>query len=196
MSRAVDLGCHEGYPGHHVYNMLLERILARGRNWVEFTSIRFIRRRASSPKGSANYGIELAFPGNERAAFERDMLYPLAGLSSAARMPMPRSRRAMRQLSRRPLHHRQRLHRRPHHPRPGDRARPSATAWCRAPRAEQVGRLHRALSRLCDQLRPRPGDGPRRDRSAPGPTPAARWAAMWWILSGPTIPANLGVPAG
>jgi len=31
---------------------------------------------------------------------------------------------------------------------------------------------------------------------ATGSTPAARWAAMWWILSGPTIPENLAVPAG
>ena len=29
LSRAVDLGCHEGYPGHHAYNMLLEQNLAR-----------------------------------------------------------------------------------------------------------------------------------------------------------------------
>ena len=26
-------------------------------------------------------------------------------------------------------------------------------------------------------------------------TPAARWSAMWWILSGPTIPLDLGLPA-
>ena len=30
IGRAVDLGCHEGYPGHHVYNMLLEQKLAQG----------------------------------------------------------------------------------------------------------------------------------------------------------------------
>jgi hypothetical protein len=31
IDRAVDLGCHEAYPGHHVYNVLLERDLVRGR---------------------------------------------------------------------------------------------------------------------------------------------------------------------
>ena len=31
-------------------------------------------------EGSANYGIDLAFPAEERLAFERDILYPLAGL--------------------------------------------------------------------------------------------------------------------
>jgi hypothetical protein len=27
IDRAIDIGCHEGYPGHHVYNMLLEQHL-------------------------------------------------------------------------------------------------------------------------------------------------------------------------
>jgi hypothetical protein len=31
-------------------------------------------------EGSANYGIDLAFPGDEATAFERDVLFPLAGL--------------------------------------------------------------------------------------------------------------------
>jgi len=43
LSRAVDLGCHEGYPGHHAYNVLLERDLAGGRNWVEYMLYRSIR---------------------------------------------------------------------------------------------------------------------------------------------------------
>jgi hypothetical protein len=34
--RAIDLAAHEGYPGHHVYNALLEQHLVRGRGWVEF----------------------------------------------------------------------------------------------------------------------------------------------------------------
>ncbi len=37
IDRAVDLACHEGYPGHHVYNALLEKHLVRDRGWVEFT---------------------------------------------------------------------------------------------------------------------------------------------------------------
>jgi hypothetical protein len=81
MGRAIDLGCHEGYPGHHVYNMLLERELARGRNWVEFTVYPLYSPQSFIAEGSANYGIELAFPGNERLEYERRVLYPLAGLS-------------------------------------------------------------------------------------------------------------------
>jgi hypothetical protein len=31
-------------------------------------------------EGSANFGIDVAFPGNERVEFEREVLFPLAGL--------------------------------------------------------------------------------------------------------------------
>ncbi|HYN46429.1 MAG TPA: hypothetical protein VES64_07030, partial [Allosphingosinicella sp.] len=71
MGRVVDLGCHEGYPGHHVYNALLERALARGRGWVEYMVYPLYSPQSLIAEGTANYGIELAFPGDERLAFER-----------------------------------------------------------------------------------------------------------------------------
>ena len=81
MGRVVGLGCHEGYPGHHVLNMLLEQNLARGRGWTEFMLYPLYSPQSFIAEGSANYGVELAFPGNERLEFERRVLYPLAGLS-------------------------------------------------------------------------------------------------------------------
>jgi hypothetical protein len=83
MGRAVDLGCHEGYPGHHVYNMLLEQRLALGRGWIEYTVYPLYSPQSFIAEGSANYGIELAFPGDERLRFETRVLYPLAGLPTA-----------------------------------------------------------------------------------------------------------------
>lgn len=80
IGRAVDLGCHEGYPGHHVYNMLLERNLTKGRGWQEFSVYPLYSPQSLIAEGSANYGIELAFGGDERLEYERDVLYPLAGL--------------------------------------------------------------------------------------------------------------------
>lgn len=80
MSRAVDLGCHEGYPGHHVLNMLLEERLTKGRGWVEFSVYPLFSPQSLIAEGSANYGIELAFPGEEQREFEAKVLYPLAGL--------------------------------------------------------------------------------------------------------------------
>lgn len=83
IDRAVDLGCHEGYPGHHLLNMLLERNLARARGWVEFTVYPLFSPQSFIAEGSANAGIDLAFPGAERAAFEAKTLYPIAGLDPA-----------------------------------------------------------------------------------------------------------------
>ncbi len=84
ISRAVDLGCHEGYPGHHVLNLMVEERLARGdnggRGWNEYEVNPLYSPTSVLSEGSANYGIDLAFPGPERLSFERDVLYPLAGL--------------------------------------------------------------------------------------------------------------------
>ena len=80
IDRAVDLGCHEGYPGHHTYGSLTERELYRGRGWVEFSVYPLFSPTALLSEGSASYGIDLAFPGEEKTAFEMASLYPLAGL--------------------------------------------------------------------------------------------------------------------
>ena len=72
IDRAVDLACHEGYPGHHVYNALLEKHLVRERGWTEFTVYPLFSPQSLIAEGSANYGIEVAFPGEERLTFERD----------------------------------------------------------------------------------------------------------------------------
>ncbi len=80
ISRAVDLGCHEGYPGHHVLNLLIEERLARTNGWKEYEVNPLYSPTSVLSEGSANYGIDLAFPSRERLAFERDVLYPLAGL--------------------------------------------------------------------------------------------------------------------
>ena len=81
ISRAVDLGCHEGYPGHHTYNGLLEVNLFKQRGWVEFSVYPLFSPQSLIAEGSANYGIEMAFPGDQKANFEKDILFPLAGIS-------------------------------------------------------------------------------------------------------------------
>lgn len=80
IDRAIDLACHEGYPGHHVYNVLLEKNLVRDRGWLEFTVYPLFSPQSLIAEGTANYGIEVAFTPSERVAFERDVLFPLAGL--------------------------------------------------------------------------------------------------------------------
>jgi len=83
IDRAVDLACHEGYPGHHVYNALLEKHLVRDRGWTEFTVYPLFSPQSLIAEGTANYGIAVAFPGEERIRFERDVLFPAAGIDPA-----------------------------------------------------------------------------------------------------------------
>ncbi len=80
IDRAIDLACHEGYPGHHVYNALLEKTLVRDRDWPEFSVYALFSAQSLIAEGSANYGIEVAFPANERVQMEKETLFPIAGL--------------------------------------------------------------------------------------------------------------------
>jgi hypothetical protein len=82
IERAVDLGCHEGYPGHHVQGINAER-LYRERGWVEFSVMPLFSPQGPLNEGGGNYGVDLAFPGDERVQFEMQTLYPLAGLDPA-----------------------------------------------------------------------------------------------------------------
>ena len=82
IDRALDLACHEGYPGHHVYNALLERHLVRERGWVEFSVYALFSPQSLIAEGTANYGIEMAFPGQERSTFEGRVLFPAAGIDA------------------------------------------------------------------------------------------------------------------
>ncbi|HSP05795.1 MAG TPA: hypothetical protein VLR94_01400, partial [Acidobacteriota bacterium] len=82
VDRIIDLAAHEGYPGHHVYNALLEEHLVRKRKWVEFTVYPLFSPQSLIAEGTANYGIDVAFPGRERIEYEQSVLFPLAGLEA------------------------------------------------------------------------------------------------------------------
>lgn len=83
IDRALDLACHEGYPGHHVYNVLIEQHLVRERGWMEWSVYPLFSPQSLIAEGTANFGIAVAFPDAERLAFERDVLFPRAGLDPA-----------------------------------------------------------------------------------------------------------------
>jgi hypothetical protein len=69
VSNLLEIATHEAYPGHHTMNLL------RGRDVNELD-----RKEAIRDEGAAGYALELAFPGDERLSFEKDVLFPLAGL--------------------------------------------------------------------------------------------------------------------
>ncbi len=76
--RAVQLASHEGYPGHHVYNSLLQKDLVQGQGWPEYQVYPLYSPQSFIAEGSADFGMELAFPGQQRLNFERE-LFDLAG---------------------------------------------------------------------------------------------------------------------
>ena len=189
LGRAVDLGCHEGYPGHHAFNALLEQKLARERGWVEYMVYPLYSPQSFIAEGSANYGIELAFPGEERLEFETRTLYPLAGLATAGAREYFALQEAMQALS-------------------GARftiARDYLEGRIGRDRAVELTQRYQLVSRpraeqsvaFTDQYRAYVINyGLGRDMvaayvEAAGADPAARWARMARILSEPTLPADL-----
>lgn len=82
IDRAIDVGSHESYPGHHVYNMLLEKNLYRDKGLVEISVYPLYSPQSLIAEGTANYGIDVVFPGNDKTVFSKDVLLPLAGLDT------------------------------------------------------------------------------------------------------------------
>jgi hypothetical protein len=72
--------CHEGYPGHHVLNTLLEQRLVKARGWIEYTVYPLFSAESLLAEGTADFGLDLVFPDNTRWQWERDHVYPIAGI--------------------------------------------------------------------------------------------------------------------
>lgn len=83
IERAIDIGCHEGYPGHHTYNVLLEKNLVNDRKWTEYSVYPLFSPQSLIAEGTANYGVAMAFPDALKKSFQREVLYPLAGIDPA-----------------------------------------------------------------------------------------------------------------
>jgi hypothetical protein len=83
IDRAIDLAAHEGYPGHHVYNSLLEENLVKKDGWIEFTVYPLFSPQSLIAEGTANFGIKMIFPEAEKIQFEKEVLFPIAGLDTS-----------------------------------------------------------------------------------------------------------------
>jgi len=81
VSRVIELAAHEGYPGHHVYNGLLEQDLVRDRGWPEYQVYGLFSPQSFIAEGTADFGISMVYPGNERLEFARE-LFQIAGLDT------------------------------------------------------------------------------------------------------------------
>lgn len=190
VERAVDLACHEGYPGHHVYNASLEQALVRDRGWTEFEVYPLFSPQSFIAEGSANFGIDMAFPGAERTSYERDSLFPLAGLdpalaeqNSQVRVVIERLNYARNEVARRYLN--------------GDLDSAGAVAaigryWLSTPEAAvktlRFITTYRSYVINYNLGRDMVGDWVRRQA---GDDPAARWAVFTKLLQSPRLAPDL-----
>lgn len=83
INRAVGLACHEGYPGHHVFHSLIEKRFYREKGWVEFSIYPLFSPLSFISEGTANFGVEVAFPKAERIKYEKEVIWPMAGLDTS-----------------------------------------------------------------------------------------------------------------
>lgn len=82
LSSALDVACHETYPGHHAQYVFLEQAQTGPELLVE-DSLTLLRSPESALReGAASYSVDLLFPQDERTQFEREVLAPIAGLES------------------------------------------------------------------------------------------------------------------
>ena len=189
VDRAVDLGCHEGYPGHHAHNVLLQSRQVEARKNIEFSVYPLFSPLSFIAEGSSNAGIELVFPGEQRTRFEAEVLYPLAGLDPASAPALSRLLAATSELATAQFtvaadYLAGRISR--------DEAATLLQRYMLTSRARAEQRV-----RFIDQYRSyviNYGLGQQRVAAhleRAGATPAARWDAMEQLLSGHTLPGDL-----
>ena len=79
---AIEFACHEGYPGHHVYNIIREKTLLRDKGWVEGSLYPLFSPLSVIGEGTAEYGIEMVFPNDDYKQFVKEVLLPIANLDT------------------------------------------------------------------------------------------------------------------
>ncbi|HUP92338.1 MAG TPA: hypothetical protein VM074_08835 [Solimonas sp.] len=187
---AIRLAAHEGYPGHHVYNALLEQHLVKERGWIEFTVYPLFSPMSLLAEGTAEAGVDMVFPDVERLAFERDVLFPLAGLDPAQAEQYFRIREEARELAWASIDAARGL-------LDGQRDAEQTAAWLsryglvpleQAQKSVRFAQTYRSYvinyaagRKLVEDWLDRNG----------GDTPATRWAAFGKLLSEPLTPTDL-----
>jgi hypothetical protein len=82
IDRPIDLAAHEGYPGHHTYQCLMEKTFLKDRYWPEYTVYPLFSPTALLSEGLAEYGIDIVFGDEEKYEYEKIVLMPLAGMDT------------------------------------------------------------------------------------------------------------------
>lgn len=80
VDRILNLACHEGYPGHHVFNTMREQAVIHGMHLDEFRVQPTFSQQSYVSEAAASYSPQLVLSSSERLHIERDLLFPIAGL--------------------------------------------------------------------------------------------------------------------
>jgi len=191
IDRAVELAAHEGYPGHHAYNSLLEKNLVRDRGWKEFSVYALFSPQSLVAEGTANFGRDVAFPTKaERLKFEKEVLFPAAGIDASRADEYYAVQDLMKQLDYAVNEAARRLI-------DGEIDEDGAVQWLQKyavmdlPRAQkQVKFIQRNRSYVInynfgeDMVK-------RYIEKRSGPDPAKRWSEFGKLLSSPRLPSGL-----
>ena len=78
VARALRLACHEGYPGHHIQQLVIDRVYG-DRMWPELLLTPGFGPHLLFLEGAAEAGADLAFTSDARERLYRDQLLPAAG---------------------------------------------------------------------------------------------------------------------
>jgi hypothetical protein len=80
VGQVLNLACHEGYPGHHVYNSVRDQHFVRGRGWSEMGALALFSPEGFRAEAAANAAAAIVFQPDERIDVFRRTLFPAMGL--------------------------------------------------------------------------------------------------------------------
>ena len=78
----LNLACHEGYPGHHVYNTVREQHLVRKLGRTEATALLLFSPEGFRAEAVVSATAPMAFSADERVRIFREELFPLMGIDA------------------------------------------------------------------------------------------------------------------
>jgi hypothetical protein len=81
VDQALQVACHEAYPGHHTRNVLMESRRPAAEQWPEHWVQLTFSRASLVSEAAALAATDVAFTPAERVRIERDRLCPLAGIA-------------------------------------------------------------------------------------------------------------------
>jgi len=82
VDRILNLACHEGYPGHHVFNTMRDQSLVGHGREDEWLVQPTYSPQSMVSEAAASYAAEVVFTPDQRLRVEHDVLFPLAGLDA------------------------------------------------------------------------------------------------------------------